>query len=45
MPNEELWLKSQIEDTFKSIERGDVKYHSEEEAEDMMGSFIAALEG
>lgn len=44
MSKEETWLRAQIEDAFESVERGDVHYYSEEEAEDRMSSFMAALE-
>lgn len=44
MSKEETWLKAQIQETFENVERGDVRYYSEEEAEDRMNSFMAALE-
>lgn len=44
MSKEETWLKAQIQETFENVERGDVRYYSEEEAEDRMNSFMSALE-
>ncbi|WP_336767009.1 type II toxin-antitoxin system RelB/DinJ family antitoxin [Pantoea ananatis] len=44
MTKEETWLKAQINEAFESVERGEVSYYSEEEAEARMNSFIANLE-
>lgn len=44
MNTEEIWLREQIEETFKRIESGEVRYYSEEEAEMMMSAFIAEME-
>jgi antitoxin component of RelBE/YafQ-DinJ toxin-antitoxin module len=44
MNKQETWLKEQIEDTFERIEKGEVRYYSEEEAETMMDAFILSVE-
>jgi len=44
MNKQETWLKEQIEETFERIERGEVRYYSEEEAETIMDAFILSAE-
>ncbi|MFS6804477.1 type II toxin-antitoxin system RelB/DinJ family antitoxin [Edwardsiella tarda] len=44
MTKEDTWLKEQIEDTFKNIESGDVRYYSEDEANKSMQDFIDSME-
>lgn len=44
MVTNETWLKEQIEETFSRIDSGEVTYYSEEEAEEMMNSFISTME-
>ncbi|WP_433712772.1 type II toxin-antitoxin system RelB/DinJ family antitoxin [Escherichia marmotae] len=44
MTKEETWLKEQIEDTFARVEKGEILYYSEEEADERMNSFISKIE-
>lgn len=41
MRNKETWLKEQIAETFENIDSGNVSYFSEEQAEEIMATFIA----
>lgn len=44
MTKEETWLKEQIEETFARVDRGEIRYYSEDEADDRMKSFISKIE-
>lgn len=44
MTKEETWLKEQIEDTFARVDKGEIRYYSEEEADERMNSFISKIE-
>lgn len=44
MTKEETWLKEQIEETFARVDRGEIRYYSEDEADERMRSFIAKIE-
>ncbi|MDI8993122.1 hypothetical protein MJI20_30780, partial [Salmonella enterica subsp. enterica serovar Anatum] len=40
----ETWLKEQIEETFSRVEKGEIRYYSEDEADERMNSFISKIE-
>lgn len=44
MTKEETWLKEQIEETFSRVEKGEIRYYSEDEADERMNSFISKIE-
>jgi antitoxin component of RelBE/YafQ-DinJ toxin-antitoxin module len=44
MTKEDIWLKEQIEETFLRVDSGDVKYFSEDEADERMNNFISNIE-
>ena len=41
MTKEETWLKEQIEETFSRVDKGEIRYYSEDEADERMNSFIS----
>lgn len=44
MTKEETWLKEQIEDTFARVNNGEIRYYTENEADEKMNSFISRIE-
>ncbi|SYJ46720.1 Uncharacterised protein [Klebsiella pneumoniae] len=44
MTKEETWLKEQIEETFSRVDKGEIRYYSEDEADERMNSFISKIE-
>lgn len=44
MTKEETWLKEQIDETIMRVKRKEIKYYSEDEADERMKSFISKIE-
>lgn len=44
MTKEEIWLKEQIEDTFARVNSGEIRYYTEDEADERMDRFISRIE-
>ena len=41
---EKVMTKEEIEETFSRVEKGEIRYYSEDEADERMNSFISKIE-